>query len=153
MTYPTEHENELWKKYIRGELSPELTMKLENLLERDDAVFAKYFEALTSLEAELPSIRDEAGFASGVLQCLPDSGLQGDQGTRSHPDSRRQWINYGIAAAATILLLGGGVFDQITSGVGASIGTSDPGGSISSKWMERAGTWMDDFMKEGKDRQ
>ncbi|GIO44508.1 hypothetical protein [Paenibacillus apis] len=150
MTDPAEHENELWKKYIRGELSPDLMMKLENLLERDDAVFAKYFEALTSLEGELPSIRDEAGFASEVLQCLPEAGLQG--ATRTYPDSRRQWINYGIAAAATILLLGGGFFDQMTSGVGASIGTSDPGKSISSKWMERAGTWMDDFKNEGKER-
>lgn len=153
MTYPAEQEHELWKKYIRGELSPDLTKQLENLLERDDAVFAKYYEALTSLEEELPLILDEAGFASGVLQCLPEIGLQEGPRTRTHPDSRRQWIHYGIAVAATILLLGGGVFDQVTSGVGASVGTSEPGRSISSKWMERAGTWMDDFKNEGKDRQ
>lgn len=151
MTDRVEHGQELWKKYIRGELSPDMAGKLESLLKRDDAVFAQYLEILTSLEEELPSIHNEAAFVADILQCLPDdTGLHGDKKKeRGYPGVRRQWMNYGIAAVATLLLLGGGVFDQFTS---PSTGLSDSGTSISSRWMERAGSWMDDFMNEGKDR-
>lgn len=151
MTDRVEQGHELWEKYIRGELSPDIARKLESLLKQDDAVFAQYLEILTSLEEELPSIHDEAEFVTDVLQCLPnDPGLHGDKKKgRAYPGVRRQWMNYGIAAAATLLLLGGGVFDPFIS---ASTGISAPDTSISSRWMERAGNWMDDFMNEGKDR-
>lgn len=153
MKHPAENENELWKKYIRGELSPELTQRIEGLLERDEAAFASYLDALTSLEEELPSLRNDGEFTSGVLQSLPEQDHQRANVTRIAPDAKRQWINYGIAAAATILLLSGGIFDRITSGAGAAVKITDSERSISSKWMERTDTWMNDLMKEGKDRQ
>lgn len=133
---------EMWKAYIRGELSPERAEKLDQLLQDDDAMFQVYMTELMANQDELPSLLDEERFANDVLSALPAQA-------RSHANKehRKRWqnplVHYVIAASITLLLLGGGVFDLLSAGANAAVQRQAGDTPLSDQLMQRATNWME----------
>ncbi|WP_410768412.1 hypothetical protein [Fontibacillus sp. BL9] len=133
---------EMWRKYIRGDLNPERSERLDQLLQDDDAMFQVYIKELMATQDELPKLLDEERFADSVLSTLPAHARN-----RVDKSRRKRWHNpllhYVIAASITLLLLGGGVFDLLSAGANAAVQHQAGEGPISERLMERATQWME----------
>lgn len=132
----------MWKAYIRGELSPDRTERLDQLLQNDDAMFQAYMTELMTSQDELPALHDEERFADDVLSALP-AKVQ----SRTNQEHRKRWqnplVHYVIAASITLLLLGGGVFDLLSAGANAAVQRQAGDASLSDQLMQQATKWME----------
>ncbi len=135
-------QQEMWRKYIRGELPAEQSERMEKLLLEDDDIFQVYMQELLATETELPTLKDEEAFADGVLSLIPQSSRK-----RVERSPRKRWhhplLHYVIAASITLLLLGGGVFDLLSAGAGAAMERQASDKPLSEQLMKRATDWMD----------
>ncbi|MGG6311981.1 hypothetical protein [Paenibacillus macerans] len=142
MSSKEENKPGLWTDYIRGNAEPEAQGRMEALLLRDEAAFAAYAEALSSLEQELPEPEDEAALMRAVLGALPREEQQLKPAKRTHAWSRHPLFHYVIAASITLLLLTGGFFDRMTAGAGELLNRPQQP-SLSKQMMEAATGWLD----------
>ncbi|RCX23317.1 hypothetical protein DFP94_101914 [Fontibacillus phaseoli] len=133
---------EMWRKYILGELNPERSDKLDQLLQDDDTMFQVYIKEFMATQDELPALLDEERFADSVLSALPAHARN-----RIDKRRRRRWQNpllhYVIAASITLLLLGGGVFDLLSAGANAAVQRQSADAPLSDRLMKRATQWME----------
>lgn len=138
-------QQEMWKKYIRGELGPDQREALDALIQEDDAVFQTYVQTLMAMEEELPGLpASPEAFADRVLSFIQEPSASG---TKASKPSRKRWnqpvVHYVLAASVTFLLLGGGVFDLLSAGAGAVAERQSSDPPLSERLMDRAAQWMD----------
>lgn len=138
-------QQEIWKKYIRGELGPDQTEALDALLREDDALFQSYMQTLMAIEEQLPVPPESPDvFADRVLSAIREPS---ESMTKTSRPARKRWnqpaVHYVLAASITLLLLGGGVFDLLSAGAGAVAERQNTDPSLSERLMERAAKWMD----------
>lgn len=136
----------LWRSYISGELDANTESHLEALLQGDEAAFAAYAAALSSLETELPGPIDEAAYRQSILEKLPQATERKAPTSRRRTWSRHPLLHYVIAATLTALLLGSGVFDHILGKSSAFMNRPDSP-TLSERMMKATIGWFDSWQR------
>lgn len=146
MSHQQPEDLALWRSYIRGGLDPNTEARMEALLQGDEAAFAAYAAALSSLESELPHPIEEEAYLQSILEKLPQMK---DSVARS--GIRKTWarhplLHYAIAATLTALLLGSGFFDIIAAETNHLMNRPNPS-SLSERVMEATTGWLDGWQR------
>ncbi|RRJ66280.1 hypothetical protein EHV15_27715 [Paenibacillus oralis] len=148
MSAEKEMDRRLWIDYIHGNVEGGTAERMEALLLGDEAAFAAYAEALSTLEPVLPKPEDEDAFMQGVLAALPETELR-----RNEDRHRKRWsghplVHYVIAASVTVLLLSGGFFDRLAAGANYMMDLNrSQDASISRQMMDAASGWLDKWKR------
>ncbi|WP_261303417.1 hypothetical protein [Paenibacillus andongensis] len=141
------HYNEqAWKLYVEERLSPDKISEMELHLYQCDECLTIYMTCLEQMETNLPILEKDT-------QEYVDAIIARTTGTK------RFWyhstmLHYGIAAAATLILVATGFFHGISQELGAvgsfkpanSINTSSslqPDKPISDQLLNKTLTWLD----------
>jgi anti-sigma factor RsiW len=147
------YNREQWKRYVKEELEEQEREAVENHLYACDSCLQVYMEVVEAVEIGIPVIEDSIGFAESMMQTLEISDTTVNEGKRNPPAKfyEKVWFHYGIAAAATIILMFTGVFQQL-SGVVTAIEKSDkPNTSITKNIMDRTLSIFDELDKNNKE--
>lgn len=141
-------DRRLWMDYVRGNVDAGKAERMEALLLGDEAAFAAYEEALSSLEQELPKPADEGAFMRSVLAALPETEPRPPMNKRAKRWSRHPLFHYAIAASVTVLLLSGGFFDRLAAGANHMMDLNrSQDASISRQMMDAAAGWLDKWKR------
>ncbi|MNN00902.1 hypothetical protein D3C81_1135060 [compost metagenome] len=146
MSHQPQDELELWRSYIRGSLDSITEARLDALLQGDEAAFAAYTAALSSLESELPGLEDEAAYMLAIMEILPQAKLSTERGGSRKSWTRHPLLHYAIAATLTALLLGSGLFDLIAAETDHLMNQADAS-SLSERMMEATAGWLDSWKR------
>lgn len=141
------HYNEqAWKQYVEERLSPDTLSEMELHLYQCDECLTMYMTCLEQMEAILPIIeKDTQGYVDAIIARTTGT--------------KRSWyhstmLHYGIAAAATLILVATGFFHGISQELD-SVGTFKPTNSIntssslqtdkpiSDQLLNKTLTWLD----------
>ncbi|KRF19287.1 hypothetical protein [Paenibacillus sp. Soil787] len=141
------HYNELaWKQYVEENLSPDLLSEMELHLYQCDECLTLYMTCLEQMETILPILeRDMQGYMDAIIARTTGT--------------KRSWyhstmLHYGIAAAATLILVATGFFHGISQELD-SAGSFKPRSSlnsssslqtdkpISDQLLNKTLTWLD----------
>lgn len=141
---------QIWKAYIQGELTWEEEKRLENMLLEDEEAALLYSEALSSLESELPEMREDERWLEGLMTSLPDASDKADPVKERSSIGRwfnQAWLQYVIAASITLLLMTGGFFDHLFSRANEAIHRPSQDVSVSDRLMKATNDWFDKLNK------
>ncbi|MDQ0891890.1 hypothetical protein QFZ81_006978 [Paenibacillus sp. V4I9] len=141
------HYNEhVWKQYVEERLSPDTLSEMELHLYQCDECLSMYMTCLEQMEAILPIMeRDTQGYVDAIIARTTGT--------------KRSWyhstmLHYGIAAAATLILVATGFFHGISQELD-SVGSFKPSNSIntssslqtdkpiSDQLLNKTLTWLD----------
>ncbi|WP_068785305.1 hypothetical protein [Paenibacillus phocaensis] len=139
-------ELKLWRSYIRGGLDPTAEAHLEALLQGDEAAFAAYAAALSSLESELPLPEEENAYIQSILMKVTPSKSHKARNASRRSWSRHPMLHYAIAATLTALLLGSGFFDLLAAETNQLMNHSNAP-SLSERMMEATTGWFDGWRR------
>ncbi|MGO4269537.1 hypothetical protein AB4Z22_06780 [Paenibacillus sp. TAF58] len=146
------HYNEqAWKQYVEERLSPDTLSEMEFHLYQCDECLTMYMTFLEQMEAILPIMEKD-------MQGYVDAIIARTTGTK------RSWyhstmLHYGIAAAATLILVATGFFHGISQELD-SLGSFQPANSIntssslqtdkpiSDQLLNKTLTWLDTFQNK-----
>ncbi|NWL87252.1 MULTISPECIES: hypothetical protein [unclassified Paenibacillus] len=142
---------QIWKAYIQGKLTWEEEKRLENMLLEDEEAALLYSEALSSLESELPEMREDGPWLEGLMASLPDSSDKAANPDKEQGSIGRwfnqAWLQYVIAASITMLLMTGGFFDHLFSRANEAIHRPNQEISVSDRLMKATTGWFDKWNK------
>ncbi|MDF2647904.1 MAG: hypothetical protein K0Q73_3709 [Paenibacillus sp.] len=141
------HYNErAWKQYVEERLSPDTLSGMELHLYQCDECLTMYMTCLEQMETVLPIMeRDTQGYVDAIIARTTGT--------------KRSWyhstmLHYGIAAAATLILVATGFFHGISQELD-SVGSFKPANSIntssslqidkpiSDQLLNKTLTWLD----------
>lgn len=147
MSVEKKMDRRLWIDYVRGNVEAGTAERMEALLLGDEAAFAAYGEALSSLEQELPQPVDERAFMRSVLAALPETEPR-YMDKQAKRWSRHPLFHYMIAASVTVLLLSGGFFDRLAAGANHMMDLNcSQDALISRQMMDAASGWLDKWKR------
>lgn len=142
---------QIWKAYIQGELTWEEEKRLENMLLEDEGAALLYSEALSSLERELPVMREDERWLEGLMASLPNASDKAIDPAKEQSSIGRwfnqAWLQYVIAASITLLLMTGGFFDHLFSRANEAIHHPKQDISVSDRLMKATTGWFDKLNK------
>lgn len=167
-----------WQKYVRDELPEEVREMYEDHLYTCDQCLDTYMQAVTLCEAELPVVTEEQGLVEQVMFRLvggqESSFVDEGAGVVRDPSEKHQLIDflketkkqqsfyestifhYFVAAAATFILMGSGVFSAMTQ-VTKELKAEEQAAHLSftESMLDKTYTFMDEIdekLKEEKNR-
>ncbi|KRE41773.1 hypothetical protein [Paenibacillus sp. Soil724D2] len=142
----THYNEQAWKQYVEERLSPDTLSEMELHLYQCDECLTMYMTCLEQMEAILPIMeKDTQGYVDAIIARTTGT--------------KRSWyhstmLHYGIAAAATLILVATGFFHGISQELD-SVGTFKPTNSIntssslqtdkpiSDQLLNKTLTWLD----------
>lgn len=140
-------EQTLWDSYISGTMNSEEEEHLEALLLQDEQAFKAYAAVLFSQESTLPGPEDEELYLQRLLGALPQEKVKPVLPERSKTWSRHPIFHYGVAAAITVLLMGCGLFDQMSSGTSEWINRPQQAAPLSERMLDMTVRWVDTWRR------
>jgi predicted anti-sigma-YlaC factor YlaD len=148
----THYSNKDWKAYINEELPEHQYKLLEEHLYACDICLQVYMEVVEDNEVDLPILEDSSALASKVLGNLELETVRKKKEEKRPPTKlyEKVWFQYSIAAAATLLLMFSGVFQQLTGVVNTIENSNQPKASITKNIMDRTLSVLEKEKKERK---
>lgn len=160
----TLYTQEDWEQYIRGHVSDEQRLMMEDQLNQSDEAMTLYLLAMELASSELPLLHEERAEAvtEAVLKELysdgarvvayephqPEQGVRraaSDQEVPASRKHRRHWLehplfHYTVAAAITLLFMASGVFEALLREPRTLI--EQPSGSITNAVLDTFANWF-----------
>lgn len=140
-------EQALWDGYISGTMDPEEEQRLEALLLQDEQAFKAYAAVLSSQESTLPGPEDEELYLQRLLGAISQEKAEPVQAERKKTWSRHPLFHYAVAAAITGLLMGCGLFDQLSSGTSEWIHRPQQSAPLSERMLDITVQWVDTWRR------
>lgn len=141
------YDEQTWSLYINEQLLPNESSEMEHHLYRCDDCLTRYMSCMEQMTMTLPALEtDERTYVDTVL-------------TRTL-GSKRSWyhstiLHYGIAAAATLILVATGFFHGLSQELGpqGALQPSPPSATkidqpISDQLLNKTLTWLDTLQKK-----
>lgn len=117
------YTEEAWKQYVEERLSPDHLSEMELHLYQCDECLTMYMTGLEQMETILPIMeRDTQGYVDAIIARTTGTKRSWYRSTMLH---------YGIAAAATLILVATGFFHGISQELD-SVGSFKPANAINS---------------------
>ncbi|MBD0384358.1 hypothetical protein [Paenibacillus sedimenti] len=146
------YDQQAWTQYVGESLSPDEMAQMEHHLYQCDICLAVYMMCLEQSAATLPLIEaDEKSYVDSIVK----------RTLRTKPVWYRSTIfHYGIAAAATLILVATGFFHGLSQELGSVSSLSSKGfnpsvpssiqkeSPISDQLLDKTLTWLDTLQNE-----
>ncbi|WP_018751350.1 hypothetical protein [Paenibacillus sanguinis] len=147
MSGKKDSEQALWDSYISGMMDREEEERLEALLLQDDEVFKAYAAVLSSQESTLPEPEEEELYLQRLLGAIPQEKARPVQTECRKTWSRHPLFHYTVAAAITVLLMGCGLFDSLSSGTSEWINRPQQSIPLSERMLDMTVKWVDTWRR------
>lgn len=149
----THYSEQEWMQYVEDHLSSEVRDEMENHVYRCEVCLASYMACIDKLAAQpILEVEDPAAYTNSILTRTVGTKPAWHRSTMFH---------YGIAAAATLVLVATGFFHGISQEIG-TYGAFKPAPpleapasletpvSISDHLVNKTLTWLDNIQNEHK---